>query len=156
MSAAGRAGRRAGRVLGGPLRRVLGPGATGQAARYAIAGATVATMYVGATLLLSGPAGAPIQVAIPVAYFTAVSLHFVLQRFFVFASANAFALAVHHQIGRYVVIGASQYVLTAASTALLPPALGLSEQVVYVGTVVVISATTFLFLRTRVFHPPRL
>lgn len=149
------AGRWAGRVIGGPLRRVLAPGASGQAVRYVIAGATVAAVYIGATLLLSGPAGAPIQAAIPVAYVTAVSLHFVLQRFFVFGDAKAFALAVHHQVGRYVAIGAVQYALTAASTALLPPALGLSEQVVYAGTVAAISAMTFIFLRTRVFHPPR-
>ena len=149
------AGSRTGRVTGGLLRRVLAPGAQGQAVRYVIAGATVAAVYVGATLLLSGPAGAPIQAAIPVAYVTAVSLHFVLQRFFVFADAKAFALAVHHQIGRYVAIGAVQYAITAASTALLPPALGLSERVVYVGAVAAISAMTFIFLRTRVFHPPR-
>jgi putative flippase GtrA len=122
------------------------------AGRYALAGAAVAITYIGLTLLLSGPGQLPIQAAILVGYVLAVALHFTLQRLFVFRDRSAFALSAREQAGRYVAIGFAQYAATAALTALLPSALGVSEQVAYVATVVVISALTFLLLRTRVFH----
>jgi putative flippase GtrA len=131
---------------------VLGHPITRQALRFAIAGATVATLYIGLTLLLAGPVGAPIQLAIPVAYVTAVALHFVLQRNFVFRDRDAFALTTGGQAQRYVVIGVVQYSVTAASTGLLPGVLDVSEQAVYVCTVIVVSAATFLVLRRGVFH----
>jgi putative flippase GtrA len=124
-----------------------------QALRFALAGAVVMLTYVGLTLLLSGVAGIPIQVAIAVAYVLAVMLHFALQRTFVFRHELGFALTTGSQVRRYVVIGVVQYTVTAATTTALPTVLGASEQVVYVATVLVISACTFLFLRHRVFHP---
>ena len=124
----------------------------GQAIRYVVAGVTNTGIYVGLTLLLSGPLGVPIQVAIPIAFVTALCTHFTLQRFFVFRSRTAFKLSAGHQAGRYVAVGSVQYAITAAATALLPGWLGVSERAVYVVTVAVISATTFLLLRSRVFH----
>ena len=124
-----------------------------QALRFALAGAVVMLTYVGLTLLFSGVAGIPIQVAIAVAYVLAVMLHFALQRTFVFRYELGFALTTGSQVRRYVVIGVVQYTVTAATTTALPSVLGASEQVVYVATVLVISACTFLFLRHRVFHP---
>ena len=125
---------------------------SGDMVRYAVAGATVAGAYIGLTLLLSGPAGLPIQVAIAIAYVLAVMLHFALQRVFVFRGRESFALSGREQAGRYVAIGVVQYTVTALATSLLPSVLGMSEQAVYVGTVVVVSALTFLVLRGRVFH----
>lgn len=112
----------------------------------------VALVYLGATLVLSGPLGLPIQLAIPVAYVTAVALHFLLQRLVVFPSAKAFALSMHRQVVRYIGLGVAQYGVTALSTGLLPEILGTSEKVVYVATVIVLSAITFAVLRFRVFH----
>ncbi len=128
--------------------------ASPQLVRYAIAGAIVGLTYVGLTLALSGPADWPIQLAIPVAYALAVALHFTLQRLFVFRDRESFVLATHEQIWRYLGLCLVQYALTAASTALLPGVLGLPESVVYVGTVVLVSAGAFVFLRTSVFHSP--
>jgi putative flippase GtrA len=122
------------------------------AARYGLAGMVVATTYVGLTLLLSGPAGLPIQLVIPVALTAAGVLHFALQRRFVFTDRDEFALAPAAQARWYLVIAIVQYAVTAASTALLPGFLGTTEQVVYVATVVAVSGTTFLFMRSRVFH----
>jgi putative flippase GtrA len=122
--------------------------------RYAVAGAVVAVVYVGGTLLLSGPVGLPIQAAIPIAYVVAVTLHFLLQRTFVFRHDDGFALSVREQIVRYLLIAATQYPATAALTALLPALFGLSEQVAYLITVAVISLTFFFVLRRGVFHPP--
>jgi putative flippase GtrA len=138
----------------GVLREAVSAEARGQLVRYAIAGATVAVVYIGLTLLLSGPVGMPIQAAIPIAYVTAITVHFTLQRWFVFHDAGVFALAMHHQVGRYLAIGLVQYSTTAAATAVLPGVLGLPERVVYVCAVGVISAASFVLLRTSVFHPP--
>jgi putative flippase GtrA len=122
--------------------------------RYAAAGGAVGLLYVGGTLLLSGPVGLPIQAAIPIAYLLAVACHFLLQRLFVFRHDGGFALSVREQIVRYLLIAATQYPATAALTALLPALFGLSEQVAYLITVAVISVTFFFVLRWRVFHPP--
>jgi putative flippase GtrA len=136
------------------LREAVSPGGRAQLVRYGIAGAIVAVVYIGLTLLLSGPVGLPIQAAIPIAYTTAIAAHFTLQRWFVFHDAAVFALAMHHQVGRYLVIGLIQYSATALATAVLPGVVGLPERVVYICAVGVISAASFVLLRTSVFHPP--
>jgi putative flippase GtrA len=112
----------------------------------------VATSYVGVTFGLSGPAGLPIQLVIPFALAAATTVHFALQRRFVFADRSSFALSGAAQLRRYVFIAAVQYAVTAAATSVLPALLGATQQVVYLGTVVIISGTTFVFLRSRVFH----
>ena len=126
---------------------------TASAIRYGIAGAIVAAFYLSVPLLLTGPLGVPIQVAIPVAYLLSITLHFNLQRRFVFRHVEQFALPVRDQIGRYAAIAAIQYPTTALAIALLPKLLGVSERVVFVGVTVCISIAFFLILRGRVFHP---
>jgi putative flippase GtrA len=122
------------------------------ALRYVVAGGTVAVFNLGLALLLSGPGDVPIQLAIPVAYVLALCLHFSLQRWFVFAHEQH-ALAITHQIRRYLPAAAAQYGFAAATTAVVPGLIGAPEGVVYSVAVVVSSAGTFLFLRARVFHP---
>jgi putative flippase GtrA len=124
----------------------------GPALRYAIAGATVAGVYLAIPLVLNGVFGVAIQITIPIAYVLAVTLHFNLQRHFVFRHVAEFALSVRQQIGRYVGIGAIQYPTTALATAFLPGWLGISERVTFVLTTVAISITFFLVLRGHVFH----
>ena len=104
-------------------------------------------------MLLSGPVGLDIQVAIPITYTVAVALHFALQRYVVFHDVGAFALAMHHQVGRYVAIGLTQYAVTAATTALLPKLLGIPPLLAYFIAVVTFSVTGFFVLRGGVFHP---
>jgi putative flippase GtrA len=125
----------------------------GPSVRYVIAGGTVAGVYLAIPLALNGAFGVPIQVAIPIAYVLAVSLHFMLQRHFVFGHVDEFALSTRQQVGRYVVMGSIQYPTTALATAILPAMLGVSERVAFVGITVVISVTFFLVLRGHVFHP---
>ena len=125
----------------------------GPLVRYGIAGATVAGVYLAIPLVLNGLMGVPIEVAIPIAYVLAVSLHFNLQRHFVFRHVREFALSTRQQIGRYVVIGAIQYPITALATAFLPGLLGVSQRVVFVLVTLLISITFFLLLRGHVFHP---
>ena len=97
---------------------------TGPTIRYGIAGAIVGLVYLAMPLLMKDDLGWPIEVAIPIAYVIAVTLHFNLQRHFVFRHVEQFALSTHEQIGRYVIIGAIQYPVTALSTAFLPSAPG--------------------------------
>lgn len=125
----------------------------GPLVRYGAAGATVALVYLAVPLVLNGALGVPIEVAIPVAYVLAVTLHFNLQRHFVFRHIDEFALSTRQQIGRYVAIGAIQYPVTALATALLPKLLGVSQRVVFVLVTLMMSLTFFLLLRGHVFHP---
>jgi putative flippase GtrA len=126
---------------------------TGQTIRYAIVGASVAGVYLSLPLIFHGAFGVAIQIAIPIAYVLAVSLHFQLQRHFVFRHVTRFALSRRKQVARYIALGLVQYPTTALSTFLLPRILGLSEQAAFVCTSLAISATFFLLLRGHVFHP---
>jgi putative flippase GtrA len=123
-----------------------------QAARFVLSGGTVAVAYLGLGLLLSGPAGLPIQIAIPISYVLSVLLNYTLQRHFVFAHSEGFALSPKAQFLRYVQVGAVQYAFTALTTAVLPGPLGVSEQVVYVASALIAAVITFILLRFVVFH----
>jgi putative flippase GtrA len=125
----------------------------GPLVRYGAAGATVAAVYLAVPLVLNGLIGVPIEVAILLAYVLAVTLHFNLQRRFVFRHVEEFALSVRQQIGRYLVIGAIQYPTTALATAFLPGLLGVSQRLIFVLVTLVMSVTFFLLLHGQVFHP---
>lgn len=125
----------------------------GAAVRYGVAGATVGVVYLSIPLLLNTVLGIPIEVVIPIAYLVAVTLHFNLQRHFVFRHVDAFALSVRGQIGRYIAIGAIQYPTTALATAFLPGLLGVDERVMFVIITLSMSGVFFLLLRGHVFHP---
>jgi putative flippase GtrA len=125
---------------------------TGPMFRYALAGAAVAAVYLGVPVVLNGGLAVPIQIAIPVAYVLAVSLHFTLQRHFVFRQVSAFALTTRQQAARYVLVGAVQYPTTAIATAVLPGVLGMSARATFVCVSLALSLTIFLVLRTHVFH----
>jgi putative flippase GtrA len=135
-------------------RRLANHPLAGSGLRYVTAGATVAAVYLGLPVVLNGGAGVPIQAAILIALILAASLHFTLQRYFVFRHVAVFALSRRQQVARYVVIWAGQYGVTAAATAILPKLLGLSSRATFVVVTLVISATFFIVLRTRIFHAP--
>ena len=103
-------------------------------------------------LMLSGPVGLPLPAAIPIAYLSSLVVNYVLQRVFVFAHAQAFAVGVGSQFVRYILVAALQYVLIVMLTALLPGPLGLAERVVYVAAVLLTPVLTFALLRAKVFH----
>lgn len=141
-------------VIAATVRAALPPPTRWQLIRYASVGVLVSAIYIGLTLVLSGPVGLPIQAAIPIAYVSAICVHFTLQRLFVFRNAEAFALAMHHQVGRYLLVALFQYAVAAIATAILPAALGVPQRAVYTTTAIVMSGVSFLLLRTRVFHSP--
>jgi putative flippase GtrA len=125
-------------------------GVLGQGVRYAMVGSFVALVYLLTTTGLA--LVIPFQVALACGFCLAVAVHFTLQRFFVWAPNGEFALPLRHQAGRYLVIALTQYALTAASTSLLPPLLGLPTETVYLMAFALISSTNFLVLRNGVFH----
>lgn len=124
-----------------------------QGLRFAIAGGTAAVVYLLSTTALSVVVGMPFQVALAIGSCLALVVHFSLQRMFVWAHQRGFALALPRQIRRYLLAAGAQYGVTVASTALLPAALGLPVEVVYIATALVLALANFLVLRYGVFHP---
>ena len=142
--------RRAVRILRSPSSGLLGQGV-----RYGLAGGTVAVVYLSTTTVLAEVVGLPFQVALAIGFSVALVVHFTLQRFFVWIHHDEFALPLHHQAGRYLTVAGTQYGLTIASTSLLPAALGVSAEIVYLVTVAVLASTNFLVFRLGIFHADR-
>lgn len=137
------------------LRDIRSPewGLVGQGVRFVISGCLVAATYITVTTLLHFVFGVAFQVALAIGFATGVALHFTLQRLFVWRHHEQFALPVHHQVARYLVVSASQYGITALSTSRLPSVLGVPVEVVYVLTMLTVTSVNFLIFRGRVFHP---
>jgi putative flippase GtrA len=148
-----RAARRA-EGLRGVLRLLRDPssGILGQGFRFGLSGGIVALVYLSSTTALAELAELPFQAALAVGFLLAVSVHFTLQRKFVWVHEGEFALSLRHQVGRYLIVAGAQYGLTAASTLLLPRALGLPTEVVYLATVAAILVLNFLVFRHGIFH----
>jgi putative flippase GtrA len=127
-------------------------GLVGQGIRFALAGGTVALIYLSTTLILADVVGLPFQIALAIGFGVGLVVHFTLQRMFVWAHHEEFALPLRHQAGRYLAAAAVQYGVTAASTSLLPSALGVSTEAVYLGTVAVVFSTNFVVFRHGIFH----
>jgi putative flippase GtrA len=134
--------------------RLLSPefGLLGQGLRFALAGGFVSVVYVVTTIVLADLAGVPFQIALPIGYAIGLATHFTLQRLFVWVHDDEFALSIHHQVGRYLLVAAVQYGLTALSTSLLPSLLDLPTDLVYVVTVVCLVSINFFVFRHGIFH----
>jgi len=127
-------------------------GLLGQGVRFALSGGTVALVYLGTTTVLAEVAGMPFQAALAIGFSLGLVVHFTLQRLFVWTHHEEFALPLSHQIGRYLLAAAVQYGVTAASTGLLPSALGVPAEIVYLATVAVVLSSNFLVFRHGIFH----
>jgi putative flippase GtrA len=127
-------------------------GVFGQGVRFVLAGGFVALVYLLTTTLLALVLGAPFQLALVLGFCLGLTVHFTLQRTFVWLHHEGFALPLRRQASRYLAIALSQYGITAASTSLLPPLLGLPPEAVYLMTVPFITLVNFLLFGRRVFH----
>ena len=127
-------------------------GLLGQGTRFALAGGAVALVYLATTTLLAEVVGMPFQIALAIGFCVGISVHFTLQRVFVWTHHEEFALPMHHQAARYLAAAGVQYGLTAASTSLLPAALGTPTEIVYLATVTVVISINFLVFRHGIFH----
>jgi putative flippase GtrA len=113
----------------------------------------VTLVYLGTTTVLASVVGMPFQIALIIGACVGLSVHFTLQRFFVWAHHEEYALPLNHQAARYLAVAGAQYGLTAASTLILPAALGLPVELVYLATVAILVSGNFLIFRNTVFHP---
>lgn len=127
-------------------------GVFGQGVRFILAGGVVALVYLLTTTFLALVLGVPFQLALALGFCFGLAVHFTLQRSFVWMHEDDFALPLHHQAGRYLIIAGMQYGITAASTSLLPPVLGLPTETVYLITVPIVASTNFLVFRNGIFH----
>ena len=91
-----------------------------QLLRFGLTGAFVFGIYTGGTLLLSGPVGLPIALAIAIAFPVALAINFTMQRHFVFLDHDTFALAARTQLARYTLVTACNYALTTVSSSPFP------------------------------------
>lgn len=122
------------------------------ALRYILVGGFTASVYLSMGVLLSGPVGMNIQLAIPIAYGTSLILHFSFQRYFVWAHKEQYELGAGRQGARYLMLAGAQYIVTALAAAFLPDLLGVSQQVVFVGGAVVATAIVATVMRFHIFH----
>lgn len=136
------------------LRDIRSPewGLAGQGLRFAISGTVVALVYVTLTTVLHDLFDVRFQIALAIGFVVSVSLHFTLQRLFVWRHYEKFALRAHHQAARYLSVCGAQYGITALSTSQLPGLVGVSVEVVYLVTVLTVAGVNFTVFRGRVFH----
>jgi choline kinase/putative flippase GtrA len=127
-------------------------GLLGQLVRFGLVGGTVALLYLTVTTVLSQVVGLPFQLALAIGFASGLLLHFTLQRVFVWAHHEEFALGLRHQVGRYLTMALAQYGLTAAATSVLPGLLGVAEEVAYLMTMAVVTTAGFLLMRFVIFH----
>jgi len=128
-------------------------GLVGQGARFVLSGGVVALVYFAVTTVLAEVVGLPFQVALPIGSAVGISVHFTLQRLFVWTHHEAYALPLHHQARRYLTLAVTQYGITAATTSLLPGALAVPTEAVYIATALLLGAVNFLLFRYVIFHP---
>jgi putative flippase GtrA len=140
--------------LRGLFRGLLSPqsGLLGQLVRFGMVGGLVTLFYLTTTTLLYKVAGLPFQAALAIGFVASLLLHFTLQRLFVWMHADGFALPFRHQVGRYLVMAGTQYGCTVAATALLPSALGVATEIVYLATMAIVTIAGFLLMRFVIFH----
>jgi putative flippase GtrA len=124
-----------------------------QGLRFAISGSLVAVVYLTVTTLLHDVFDVPFQVALVSGFLVGIALHFTLQRLFVWRHQQSFALPIHKQAGRYLIVCLPQYGITAITTSQLPGLLGLPVEGVYVVTALSLAVLNFIVFRGRVFHP---
>jgi putative flippase GtrA len=127
-------------------------GLLGQGVRFVLAGGIVVVVYVSATTVLSEVVGMHFQVALAIGFGVALIVQFNLYRLFVWTHHEEFALPMYHQAGRYLVAAAIGYGLTAACTSLLPAALGVPTEVVYLAMVAALPMINFILFRYVIFH----
>lgn len=121
------------------------------AVRFLVSGGIVAAISLSLTTTLK-LTGTPFQLAFIIGYACGISAHFVLHRYFTFASVETYALSARSQAQRFIVTVLAQYVIIAAGVAVLTPLLGVPELVVYFTLIITMSVGNFLITRHRIFH----
>jgi putative flippase GtrA len=127
-------------------------GLLGEGLRFGAAGLVVAAVYMTVTTVLADVFGLRFQLALALGFSTAIGVHFTLQRTFVWAHRETYALPFRAQFTRYALMSGAQYGTAVLATSFLPSALGLSTTLVYVGWTLCGSGLSFLILGRGIFH----
>jgi putative flippase GtrA len=138
--------------LGRGLAAVRAERLSAQAVRFICSGVVVSAVYITLTTFLAEVMHMQFQIALAIGWCTAISVHFTLQRTFVWGQQAEFALPFGHQMMRYLLMAGSQFALTLAITTLLPSALGVPVEVVYLASTVMLASVSFLVFRNSIFH----
>ena len=133
--------------------RSPGSGVVGQGVRFVLAGGVVVVAYVTTTLVLADVIGVHFQVALAIGFGVAMAVQFTLYRLFVWTHHEEYALPLHHQAGRYLAAAGAGYGLTALCTSVLPSALGVPTEAVYLVIVAALPVINFMVFRLIIFHP---
>jgi putative flippase GtrA len=120
--------------------------------RFLLAGGVVVIVYVTTTIVLADVVGVHFQVALAIGFGVALVVQFTLYRVFVWTHNEDYALPMHHQAGRYLLAAAVGYGLTAACTSVLPSALGVPTEAVYLVMVAALPVINFVVFRYVIFH----
>ncbi len=129
-------------------------GVLAQGVRFAISGVVVSIVYISVTTVLAEVWHLRFQLALAIGWCTAVAVHFTLQRVFVWTHQAGFALPLGRQVRRYLVVAGAQLGVTAATTTVLPSALGVPTEIVYLATALLLTTINFVVFRGGVFHAP--
>jgi putative flippase GtrA len=124
-------------------------------ARFGLSGGVVALVNTGSmTVLVAGFSIRP-QIALILSYALGLTVHFTLNRQWVFSSEDAYHLHLTVQGMRYISSAAMIYGLTALALATLPGSLDVPSLGVYYVTVIALSFVNFFVLRSFVFRTAR-
>jgi putative flippase GtrA len=129
----------------------IGP-KSAQVARFVLSGGVVAACSFLTMTVLVVWLELSAQVALALAYLTALAVHFTLNRQFVFAADSGYALHLSAQGIRYLIVAACSYATTAAAVGFLPERLETSPLIVFYGATAVLAVISFVVLRSWVFH----
>ena len=109
----------------GRLRQLIRPSVL---SKFAATGVLVGGSHL-VLVTLAVLAGVPIQLALALSFAVALAMHFTLNRRWVFASEDGYALRLSRQGLRYLAVAATSYAGTSISVAVLPDILGVHELV---------------------------
>jgi putative flippase GtrA len=136
------------RRIDGIMRRMPRPAVV---SKFALTGLLVGATHLGlVTVLVIG--GVPIQAALAIGFVVAVTMHFTLNRQWVFAHDSGYALHLTGQGLRYLLAAGLSYAGTSIAVAVLPDVLGIPQLAVFFLAAGVMACISFTILHLWVFH----
>jgi putative flippase GtrA len=119
--------------------------------KFALTGLIVGATHLGlVTLMVLG--GVPIQAALAISFVIALTMHFTLNRQWVFTHDAGYALRLSRQGLRYLLTAGLSYAGTSIAVAVLPDLLGIPELAAFFLAAGVMACVTFTMLHLWVFQ----
>lgn len=123
--------------------------------KFILTGGLVAAVQLGLVTLLV-LLRVPIQLSLAMAYVVVLTLHFTLNRQWVFAGEAGYAFHLSGQGARYLVLAGTSYAGTATGIALFPALLGIPELAAFFLSSALMACVSFMALHLWIFRaaPP--